>query len=84
MVAEMQELECADEGTATPTHNEKPMDSRLLDAMDNLKASVEYNARTERWLVTTDLSDGYKGAYFGHAGKSLRAVLTGWLLREPQ
>ncbi len=76
------DLMCAEEGTATPAHTDRPTDTRLLDAMDRLKASLEYDARGRRWLVTTDRDHGYKDAYFGNPDRPLRAVLMGWLLRE--
>ena len=58
------------------------MDSRLLNALESLKASIEYDDRSRRYCVYTEGVEGYRTALFGKAGESLRSVLQSWYLQD--
>ena len=72
----------AEEGTATPEHTTTAMDTRLLNALESLKASIEWDDRSTRYCVYTEGVEGYRTALFGKAGESLRSVLQRWYLCE--
>lgn len=73
---------CADEGTATPTHTEISIDTRIADALEKLHADVTYDSRRDAWTVFYVTEDGYPVYDYGASGEARRDVLVRWLLQE--
>ncbi len=80
--ADTNDDDAAPEGTATPTHNETHIDTRIAGALETLHADVTYDSRRDAWTVFYVTEDGYPVYDYGASGESRRDVLVRWLLNE--